>query len=136
MKEDNIVNIIEDYFEARKNKSRISDKEIEDKLISIGVNKDKTKDLILRIDDEWTNEEFQLIKLKKAKQGVIVGYIILVLSLIASIASFFNLFQGRIVVVFYGAIAAGIISIAYASAGKNKIENDRRKRKIVWKNWC
>lgn len=136
MPKETIVDLIEASFEARKNKTRISDKEMFERLLSLGINNDKINDLIIKIDDEWTNEEFQIAQLRNAKQGLIGGYVIFFLGIFITLITYFGLYNGNGIIFFYGAIASGLVSIFYSQSLKKKIETSRRKRKVIWKSWC
>src|SRR5687767_7354312 len=101
-----IVEFVESFLENKRKKQDKTDSEFKKRLIENGVSDDHAHDLVLYMDDEWTNEQFTVSKLNYAKLNMIVGYLLGTTGLALTILSYYGfLGEGVGVIFFYGAIA-------------------------------
>jgi hypothetical protein len=132
--ENKFIKIVEDYLENRKLKTGLTDLNFRNRLEKLGLEKEKISDLILKMDDEWTKEQYAYLELRKSKKGVFFGYSAAIIGLLIIVISYFA-YEGRIVVIMYGAVFSGILSVYWNRAKTFGINKKLELRKIEWKSW-
>ncbi len=111
-----IIPLIEEYIESRNAKKGVPDKHYLSILESYGLSSEKARDILLKMDDEWTTHTHLKLKLKNAKLLLIWGIVLLLFSILISILSYLGLlFEGNFYVIFYGAMATGVLLINLSS---------------------
>lgn len=131
--EKKFIKIVEDYLENRRLKTGITDLNFRNRLEKLGLEKEKIGDLILKMDDEWTKEQYLHLELKKAKMKVKSGYVMFVLGLFIFFISFS--YNQSVKVLPIGVIVSGIVFSSWAKTEISRMENILRLRKIEWKSW-
>jgi len=131
-----IIPIIEDYLEGRRLKKPILDSEYKKRLSEIGIEEERLNDIILKMDDEWTKDDFLRARYKRAITSIYGGYFIGATALTITILSATGiLFNGQTFVFFYGAIAAGFVAGIWGQASISSIKQEKENRKFFWKSW-
>ena len=132
----NIVPIVEEYLEERRNSQTFSEAQYKQKLLELHIPEDKADDILLRMDDEWTREKLLRHSLKRVQTSLTVSYSIAILGLIMTVLSFFDVYYGgNVYFLFYGAIAVGIIGAIRSRSIISGIRHELQYRKYEWKNW-
>ncbi len=132
-----IVEIVEEYLENRRFKKNIPTSEFRFKLRKLNQNEEQINDLLLKMDDEWTKEQFMRAKLKTAKTNFILGITVSILAVLLAILGYLGyLAEGRVFIFYYGAIAGGIVLAIKGNHDKFVLTSDLERRKSAWKNWC
>ncbi len=129
-----LVKIVENYLESRKIGETDLEKIYGGRLASIGIPKEHVKNILLNMDDEWTNENYLNLKIKNAKMTIMGGYAITIIGIILTILTFFNLIL-NIQILCFGPIGGGIVMIIIGISQISKIEHEKKMRKYKWKNW-
>ena len=132
--EKKFIKIVEDYLENRKLKTGLTDLNFQNRLEKLGLEKEKISDLILKMDDEWTKEQYVRLELGKSKKGVCFGYSAAVIGVLIIVISYF-VYEVRIVVITYGAVFSGIVSVYWNRTKALRINKKLELRKIEWKSW-
>lgn len=136
MNKENIIPIVEEYLEHRRTKLVEVNSFYVNKIIEIGVEEEVAKNILLKMDDQWSQEEFALLKLKNLKLTLFFGYALGLLALVLTVLSFLGIiFGGQVNIFFYGAIASGLVTGILAQGSTSKIKHELSIRKYVWKSW-
>jgi hypothetical protein len=130
------VKIVFSYLESRLNKEFVSDASLVEKFNSIEIDEAWHKDLIIKMDDEYTQHQIYRERTKDLKFKRFFALLGCISGLVVLVISFLDLLPGgNMVVVMFGLIGGGAVGAIAAQSALNQISSDKNNRQFIWKSW-
>lgn len=127
---------MEDYISEKRNGRRIDEKSFTRRLEKLKKTDEQVHQIMIEMDDDCDKELLASSGVKKAKKGLVMSIVIgLSLAVFSILSALGHLFQGNVVVVFYGGIATAFL---FGGKSYNEIVGvklRRKRRELKWKNW-
>lgn len=133
MEKETVYDILLDYLEQRKN-AQLDSVSIKKRLARIGKTEDQIYEFMIEFDDEWDREMQYMQLLKKAKFNLYGGSILALVFAIISVFSALKIITiGGLSMVFYGAVATGLVGAIWGSntIKMYKLRDERLKIKYL-----
>lgn len=133
---DNLISIVEDYISEKRNGQNLNKNTYTIRLKKLKKTEDQIHEIMMEIEDDCDRELLASSGVKNAKKGIIISVIVgLSLALVSILSALGYLFQGNLMVLFYGGIASAFF---FGTKNYNEIvgvEHRRKRRELKWKNW-
>lgn len=127
-----IHDVLLDFFDQKKS-GDFSINQTESKLKQLGITEKEIHAILIEFDFEWNKEQIGEVKVKQARQNKKLGYILAFSMAALSITSAVTSIFGGITILFYGAVATGIL-LVFKSNETIKLEKLRKIRRVEkWK---
>lgn len=125
--------ILEAYLEARKEQRPNLESLVKKLLRERAIPEDQLDILLLKMDDAWTSEKLLLLKTKKAQFRILAGLFLAGIGAAVTLLSFVGLFlNGQLIILWYGAVASGIIAFLVGKKNLAVVAKERAARKRKW----
>lgn len=134
--ENDLVHLLQEYFERHKQSLDLETDYFSNKLKQLNKSEEQIREIFLEWEYDWERTQSIAQKVKKAETNMYLGYLIVMISGIITVLIARNYWLlGTIKLHFFGVMAIGLLLVFNGINKQRMAKRSKTRLMLKWKNW-